>query len=103
MANPTPRDVELAHEPTAGAPPEPDADECDNCAAAMDGNVAATSDVCLDCWNRAKELLGRVEKYAREDRATTPGTTRLARVLMSVRAFLGIPSPSAPTETKETP
>ena len=37
----------------------------------------------------ARALLARVVKYEREDRAVTPGTTRLARVCEEARAFLG--------------
>ena len=36
----------------------------------------------------ARGLLERVEKYVVEDRASTPGTTRLARVHNEIRAWL---------------
>lgn len=29
-------------------------DHCDNCGARMDGDIAATADVCHDCWRSAK-------------------------------------------------
>jgi predicted nucleic acid-binding Zn-ribbon protein len=35
-----------------------------------------------------EELLGRAVKYAREDRAVTPGVTRLARVLAEAETAL---------------
>lgn len=38
---------------------------------------------------RLRGLLARVVKYAREDNAQTPGTTRLARVLDECAAALG--------------
>jgi len=30
-------------------------DHCDNCGKRMDGDIAATADVCFDCWRAAKE------------------------------------------------
>jgi hypothetical protein len=48
----------------------------------------------------ATALLARIEKYAREDRASTGKTTRLARVLDETRRFLSrTPAPAAPTFT----
>lgn len=38
----------------------------------------------------AEELLARIIKYAEEDRATTPGSTRLARVLSEARIHLAL-------------
>jgi hypothetical protein len=49
---------------------------------------------------RAEELLMRVVKYATEDRAVTPGCTRLARVILEARRFLGIPDGPACSEGK---
>ena len=45
---------------------EREPDECDSCANPMDGNIAATSDVCLDCWNAAKEARAEVERLRGE-------------------------------------
>lgn len=46
-------------EPKHAAPARTEAEdeppECDNCGATIDGNQAATSDVCHDCWRSAKE------------------------------------------------
>ncbi len=39
----------------------------------------------------ARELLARIVKYAVEDRACTPGSTRLARAILEARRLLGIP------------
>jgi hypothetical protein len=47
-------------------------------------------------------LLTRVEKYAREDRAVTPGCTRLARVLDEIRAVLDEPPLDEPLDVKLT-
>jgi hypothetical protein len=58
----------------------------------------------LDAANRetraAKALLARIVKYATEDRASTPGTTRLARVLSEAEAYLsGQPAQPVPFTT----
>ncbi len=49
--------AELARERDEDGPPE-----CDNCAAVMDGHMAATSDVCLDCWNRSHDAESEVAR-----------------------------------------
>jgi chromosome segregation ATPase len=49
----------------------------------------------------ATELLARIVKYAIEDKARTPGTTRLARALNEVKAFLAT-QPAAPSLTELT-
>jgi len=45
--------------PLEPAAPEPSAEdeppECDNCGTPIDGNQAATSDVCWDCWRSARD------------------------------------------------
>jgi hypothetical protein len=60
----------------------------------------------LDAANRetraANALLARIVKYATEDRAITPGTTRLARVLSEAEAHLAN-EPAAPTRTEAKP
>lgn len=38
--------------------------ECDNCGAVIDGNQAATSDVCHDCWRSARERACTPEERA---------------------------------------
>lgn len=38
-----------------------------------------------------RELLAAAVKYAREDRAYTPGSTRLARLILRAARYLGIP------------
>ena len=38
-----------------------------------------------------RELLTAAVRYAREDRAYTPGTTRLARLVLRAARYLGIP------------
>ena len=40
---------------------------------------------------RLRGLLTRIVKYATEDRAVTPGSTRLARAILEVKRLLGIP------------
>lgn len=45
---------------------------------------------------RGTRVLARIVKYAREDRATTPGSTRLARALEGAQALLD-GQPEAPT------
>ena len=40
------------------------------------------------CAPEAVRLLRRITKYAREDRATTPGVTRLARALEEAEAII---------------
>lgn len=37
-----------------------------------------------------REMLSQVVKYAREDRAYTPGSTRLARLVLRAARYLGI-------------
>lgn len=46
--------------------------------------------------DEATELLGRAVKYAKEDRAVTPGSTRLARLLLKVSRWLPVPAASEP-------
>jgi hypothetical protein len=50
--------------------PEP---ECDNCGAVIDGNQAATSDVCFDCWRSAKERACTPAERAVLDECATEG------------------------------
>jgi len=38
-----------------------------------------------------REMLTAAVKYAREDRAYTPGSTRLARLILRAARYLGIP------------
>lgn len=40
--------------------------ECDNCEAVIDGHLAATSDVCRDCWNRAHAAESEVTRLTAE-------------------------------------
>lgn len=50
----------------------------------------------------ANALLARIVKYATEDRASTPGTTRLARALSEAEAHLsGQPTAPGPTEAEQ--
>lgn len=49
---------------------------------------------------KACELLARVVKYAREDRARTPRSTRLARVLVEAERFLSDESASGEVEAE---
>lgn len=48
----------------------------------------------------AEALLGRIAKYVREDKAHTPGSTRLARVLHGADAHRTSAQPSAPSRTE---
>lgn len=47
----------------------------------------------------AEALIGRIVKYAREDRARTPGTTRLARALDEADQLLALRSRPQPAAT----
>lgn len=40
---------------------------------------------------RAREMLGQVVKYAREDRAVTPRSTRLSRLVDEIESYLARP------------
>jgi hypothetical protein len=60
---------------------------------AADGQKTSSSNVGhqagqVDGRVRAIELLRRIDKYVTEDKAVTPGCTRLARVLVETRKFL---------------
>lgn len=54
-----------------------------------DSEERASVEELLIEFNRRGELLKRIVKYAREDRAETPGCNRLARVLEEVEEVLG--------------
>lgn len=59
-------------------------------------------DAVMNDWGKAAELLRRIVKYADEDKAQTPGSTRLARAIEEAREMLrpAIPAQDKPTKAE---
>lgn len=80
-------------------------DHCDNCGARMDGDIAATADVCHDCWRAAKDRtvyevwIGSEKTKDRIVKETTDieDAARTACADLSVCTFWGM---KAPTRTE---
>jgi hypothetical protein len=68
-------------------------DECDNCGTPMDGEAAATSDVCWDCWRAAKEKSASRGTGEREAGRREISADELQRIVITARnAYKARPS-----------